>query len=73
MPTVELNSARIKYGSLIMMWDVVRLTDAGAVVSCQLEARFTLAGEGAGDINAAMLAISVPALINVCGRKTSVY
>ena len=52
---------------------MVRLTDAGAVVSCQLEAWFTLAGEGAWDINAAVLAIPVSALIDVCRRKTLIY
>lgn len=41
------------------------LTDARAVVSCQLEPGFTLAGEGAGDIDAAVLAVPVPALIDV--------
>lgn len=41
------------------------LTDARSVVSCQLETRFTLTGEGAGNIDTAMLAVSVPALINV--------
>ena len=41
------------------------LTDAGSVVSCQLEARLTLTGEGAGDVDTAMLAVPVPALIDV--------
>lgn len=39
--------------------------DARAVVSCQLETRFTLTREGAGDIDTEMLAVPVPALINV--------
>lgn len=41
------------------------LTDAGTVVSRQLEPGLTLTGEGTGDIHAAMLAVPVPALINV--------
>lgn len=36
-----------------------------SVVSCQLETRFTLTGEGTGDIDTAMLAVPVPALVNV--------
>lgn len=39
--------------------------NAGSVVSCQLEARFTLTGEGTRDVDTAMLAVPVPALIDV--------
>lgn len=39
--------------------------NTGAVVSRQLKTRFTLTGEGTGDVDTAMLAVSVPALINI--------
>lgn len=39
--------------------------NARSVVSCQLEARFTLTREGSRDIDTAMLAVSVSALIDV--------
>lgn len=39
--------------------------NAGSVISCQLETRLTLTGEGSGHIDAAMLAVPVPALIDV--------
>lgn len=41
------------------------LTDARAVVCCQLETGLTLTGEGAGDVHAAVLAVPVPALVDV--------
>ena len=41
------------------------LAYAGAVVPSQLEARLTLAGEGAGDVDTVVLAVPVPALVNV--------
>lgn len=47
-------------------WQCVgTLTNAGAIVACQLEARLALAGERAGHVNAAVLAVPVPTLIDV--------
>lgn len=48
---------------------MLQLTNARSVVSCQLETRFTLTREGTGDIDTAMLAVSVPALIDVWRRE----
>lgn len=45
------------------------LTNAGAIVACQLEARLALAGERARHVNTAVLAVPVPTLINVCQEK----
>lgn len=47
-------------------WQCVgKLTNAGTIVACQLEARLTLAGERAGHVNTAVLAVPVPTLVNV--------
>lgn len=50
----------------LSLWQGESLTHAGAVVAGQLEAWLTLAGEGAWGVDAAMLAVPVPALVDVC-------
>lgn len=44
------------------------LTHTGAVVGPQLEAWFTLTAEGARQVDTAVLAVAVAALVDVCGR-----
>lgn len=41
------------------------LTYAGAIIGAELEARLTLAGEGAGNVDTAMLTVSVATFIYV--------
>ena len=43
------------------------LTYTGAVVGPQLESRLALAAKGAGQVDTAVLAVAVTALIDICG------